>query len=170
MAYKYFWDMSPIEYQIVNSEGLVTGYDPDTGERVQNIYGANYGEESIDGLDSDEPPAEPSHILMIDNPSGNYILRVFGTGDGHYTIMHKGMTSSGDAIPATELITGTAYSGMVETYRMQIESSTGDITLSSSNQPPTANAGSDQTGEQSYEITLDGSGSSDPDGDPLKYT
>ena len=90
-------------------------------------------------------------------------------GDGHYTIMHKGMTSSGAEIPAAQLITGTAYSGMVETYRMQISSSTGEIALSNSNQSPIANVGTDQTGEQSYEITLDGSKSSDPDGDPLKF-
>ena len=158
MGYAYFWDLSPIEYQIVNSDGLITGYDPDTRERVENIYGANYSEESLEDPDSDEPPAEPTHVLMIDEPSsGNYILRVFGMGDGHYTIMHKGMTSSGAEIPAAQLITGTAYSGMVETYRMQISSSTGEIALSNSNQSPIANVGTDQTGEQSYEITLDGS-------------
>ncbi|MFA4828325.1 MAG: CARDB domain-containing protein [Thermodesulfovibrionales bacterium] len=169
MGYVYFWDMSPIEYQIVNSDGLITGYDPDTGERVENIYGANYSEESLEDPDSDEPPAEPTHVLMIDNPSENYILRVFGMGDGHYTIMRSGATTAGTEIPATPVITGTAYPGMVEVYHLKYSADTGEIALSNSNQSPTANAGADQTGEQSYEITLDGSGSHDPDGDPLKF-
>ena len=38
-----------------------------------------------------------------------------------------------------------------------------------SNQAPVANAGTNQIGEQSYEIQLDGSGTADPDGDPIKY-
>lgn len=42
------------------------------------------------------------------------------------------------------------------------------ITVMPRNQPPTANAGSDQTIEKGDEATLQGSGS-DPDGDPLTY-
>lgn len=50
----------------------------------------------------------------------------------------------------------------------------GDKTLVCPNQPPDADAGPDQTVEQSSSagtpVILDGSGSSDPDGDPLTFT
>ncbi|RLM95295.1 malectin domain-containing carbohydrate-binding protein [Haloarcula sp. Atlit-7R] len=38
------------------------------------------------------------------------------------------------------------------------------------NQPPTADAGTDQTVDETTEVTLDAAGSSDPDGDQLGYT
>lgn len=44
-----------------------------------------------------------------------------------------------------------------------------DKSTTPENDPPTADAGADQTVEVGTEVTLDGSGSSDPDGDALTY-
>lgn len=43
------------------------------------------------------------------------------------------------------------------------------VTSSAANQPPTADAGADQTVDSGAAVGLDGGGSSDPDGDPLTY-
>jgi hypothetical protein len=44
------------------------------------------------------------------------------------------------------------------------------VTVTDSNTPPTADAGDDQTIEVQATVTLDGSNSSDPDGDSLSYS
>ena len=55
----------------------------------------------------------------------------------------------------------------------QVNSSPSNVTITvtgSSNQPPVANAGAAQTVSTGSSVQLDGSGSSDPNGDPLTYT
>ena len=44
-----------------------------------------------------------------------------------------------------------------------------DITVSNVNTPPTANAGADQTVSEGDNVTLDGTGSADPNGDAITY-
>ncbi len=44
-----------------------------------------------------------------------------------------------------------------------------DITVSNVNTPPTANAGADQTVDEGDNVTLDGTGSADPNGDTITY-
>jgi hypothetical protein len=171
VGYLYFYNLSPVEYQIINSEGLITGFDPNTGGKIQDIPYANYFEESIDSLDPDTPPSEPHKVLMIDTPaSGNYIIRVIGVGEGPFSIMMSGKSDNGANIADAPIITGTAYPGMVESYRLQYSSTTGEAIISTSNQLPIANAGADQTVGKGITVALDGSGSYDPDGDPLKYS
>ena len=48
--------------------------------------------------------------------------------------------------------------------------SNGTLTVSSSNTPPTADAGPDRTVTGGQSVELDGTGSSDPDGDSLSYS
>jgi len=52
---------------------------------------------------------------------------------------------------------------------LQSSSDTINITITNTNNPPTASAGADQTLAEGSLVTLDGSGSFDPDGDPLTY-
>jgi hypothetical protein len=49
------------------------------------------------------------------------------------------------------------------------QSSSSEVTISSDNLPPVANAGTSKSGIVGEAVTLDGSGSHDPDGDPITY-
>ena len=161
---------SPVEMQIIDPQGRKTGYDPATGTKiVENPMSDYHTDQPISSLNANDPPGEPyKELVIINPPEGNYIVQLFGSGDGPYTIDMGGTTSDGTVNLSTSL-TGTATPSLNETYRVAY-SPTGEASLSQTNQAPVANAGNNQTGEQSYEITLDGSRSHDTDGDPITYT
>ncbi len=160
---------SPIEVQIIDPKGRRTGYSPDTGLTLhEDPMALYYMDQPISDLAGIEQTHEPYRQLAIVKPlEGNFIMKVFGTGEGPYTIDMQWTKSDGTDNLITS-INGIATPALSETYRITY-SPTGDASLSQTNQAPVANAGANQTGEQSYEITLDGFESSDPDGDPLKY-
>lgn len=160
---------SPVHAQVISPDGNITGYDPDTNIRVSGVKRAYYSEESEPSVATNASELESTKVLFIDKPdAGNYIFKLFGTGDGPYTIKLEGIARDG-SINLDTSFTGTAYVGLRDTYRIKY-SPTGEATLSHDNQPPIADAGPAQTGEQGYEIALDGSASHDPDGDPLKLS
>lgn len=160
---------SPVEIQMIDPKGRITGYDPISGTMFKDNPKGLYYSETVSSIDSEDPPEEPTKTLWINEPiAGNYILKIFGTGDGPYTIDLDGENTEG-ITNLRSSITGTATASLYETYRVTY-SPTGEANLSQSNQAPVANVGANQTGEQSYEIQLDGSATTDPDGDPLKYS
>jgi len=160
---------SPIEVQIIDPDGNIIGYDPETKTNLlENPMSLYYRETPVTSLDAIGAPEEPYKKLIIIRPrQGNYILKYVGTGDGPYTINMEWTKSDGTP-NLVKSFTGTATPSLSETYRVTY-SPTGEASLSQANQTPVANAGTAQTGEQSYEITLDGSASYDPDVDPIKY-
>jgi hypothetical protein len=58
---------------------------------------------------------------------------------------------------------------VTDTGSPPLQSSPGYVTISSVNQPPTASAGPDQVAVVFYPVSLNGSGSRDPEGDPMTY-
>ncbi len=174
-AYDSYWGLGlqawadpVVEIMVITPNGQKTGYDPSTGTEITEISRAYYTEESEPSVADDEEPKEPLKLLSMHGlTAGNYILKIFGAGKGPYSIHLR--SSKGDQIKDLSPITGMASPGMRETYRIRYAQS-GEISVTKTNQPPIARAGNNQTVEQGYEVTLDGSDCNDPDGDPLTYS
>ena len=67
-------------------------------------------------------------------------------------------------------VAGTYTVELVVTDEAGLDSSPDEVEISSDNMPPTANAGSDQLVITGDTVDLDGSGSNDPDMDPLTFS
>jgi hypothetical protein len=126
----------------------------DPGANQQVIL--NFGSVTLDGSGSSDP----------DNDLLTYLWEFLQLPTGSSAVLSNTDTE----------ITGFTPD-VVGTYRVQLTVSDSKLTDAAlvdidvaANQVPTANAGADLTTNRSELITLDGSGSSDPDGHPLTYT
>lgn len=87
-----------------------------------------------------------------------------------YDEQHTGTADGSQPLASTALLSYTDDTGALQTT----DYSSNTVNVSGCNHPPTANAGADRTvnlsGSHTVDVTLDGSASSDPDGDTLSYS
>jgi hypothetical protein len=143
---------SPLNILVTDPRGRRVGFDPATGSEVNEIG----GDASYSG-----PGTTPQVIDIRDLVPGDYELSAVGTGDGPFTLRGLHLTEKGTVVQQQDR-QGVASPGRAIdaiTVRVPPPPATG-------NEPPIASAGPDRTVTPGIEVTLDGSGSVDPDGGP----
>jgi len=157
---------SPVNILMTDAQGRRIGMDLQTGEPV-NDFGA-------DGVDSGAG-TEPRYFFVLNPSPGPYTVQTVGTGDGPYTVdVYSADTATGLTGRVTH--TGTASPGSIASHDFNLAPDDVRLAFTSpaTNRAPMAVAGVDQTVDATSPggatVHLDGTASSDPDGDTLDYT
>lgn len=159
---------------IVDESGRKTGFDVTTNMIVEEIPDSSYARLTLVDDETDEPATEVRHIVQIREPKDNkYTIIVNGAQMGAYALSVKAYSTDGTIQPEAR-VEGVTVPGGSETFSLQYSTAPdAEPIIVSGNSPPVANAGSDQTvpcsGPTGTQVTLNGTGSSDPDGDALTH-
>ncbi|HSD73083.1 MAG TPA: hypothetical protein VLE54_09845, partial [Thermoanaerobaculia bacterium] len=153
---------SPVDVLVTSDDGRRIGVDSVNSLAV-NDFGDN-------GFDSG--PGEPRYYAIRNPVAGGYDVSAVGSGSGPYVVNVSSLdfsTGMGRRIRST----GSTSPGASASHDFTLGPG-GEISFVPTNQAPVAVAGFDQvlqaTSAAGVVVSLDGSGSSDPDGDDLAYT
>jgi hypothetical protein len=149
---------SPVDVLLTDSAGKKLGLE----------NGAPVNDFGTDGFDSG--PGEPRFFAVRNAAPGDFSLQSIGTGSGPFTV-HVYSVQLDKKYGNHILTTGNASPGSTGKHDFTLGAGGA---ISFTNRPPTANAGPDQTvnagSNGNAAVNLDGSLSSDPDGDTLSFT
>jgi PKD repeat protein len=118
--------LSPVELLVIDSLGRRLGYDPGSGQILQEIPLGFYA----------HPTGEPVEFAIYEPVAGDYTITVTGTGSGPYTLLDV-FTDEHSSVPIL-FEENTIQMGGTYTTTMTVPTSSGDVPY-----PPDVNAGID---------------------------
>ncbi|SEP23450.1 Carboxypeptidase regulatory-like domain-containing protein [Halorientalis persicus] len=186
MTYKWDWDNDG-EYETTSSGVTSHSFDTETDQTITlQAKDENGGTDTITKtIDMNRQPNAVPTWPVPDVPSDQSRVEVELDGsdsndaDGTVTSWDWTIKYADGSVRSTP--TGVSPSVQLSpgSYEVTLkvadnndgtDSVTGSLNIDSANRPPTADAGPDKTVKEEGTVTLDGGGSSDPDGDSLSYS
>jgi len=156
------WGLYRFELQV--SDGTVTSVPDEVSVTIRNVAPtADAGPDQV---------VDAGTQVMLDgsgsrDPNGDTLSCSWSQAEGPAVALEDDLACTSTLVPTSSGV--HVFELIVSDGQLSSTADQAQVVVNAVNQVPTANAGEDQLVLVNDAVTLDGSGSTDPDGDPLTY-